>query len=89
MLTKIEDLTFYSKKQEASVNKYLAIQHPHSYYKLRKQFSDGTITLHHFFICDGKWLGYALTIGKRGGERAYHKCYVVENSNGTLDLHHS
>lgn len=85
----ISDLTFRSKKQETTVLNKLLTKRPDAYYKLHKQWMDGSITLHRFFKNDGKWLGYALTVGTRGGEKAYHKCYVVEVQDGTHDLHHS
>lgn len=87
-LMALQTLKFNSEKQKKSVSSKLLLDKENNFYKLHKQWNDGSITLYNFYKITGTWYGHAITVGKRGGEKTYHKCFVVEN-NGKLDLYHT
>jgi hypothetical protein len=78
-------VVLYSKKQQDVFDRATLPDTDTRQTQIIRQWKDGGILLHRFFKCDGHWLGYAETIGPRGGRNASHGFSVVEES-GTLTL---
>lgn len=79
-------IVFYGEKQKQRMSNYLNTDKPDQRRnKIIKQFSDGSIVVHHFFKYEEKWRGYAIIIGPKGGKSEPIHATAIE-SQGDLVL---
>lgn len=79
------EVVLYSKRQSLVFDNQTKPDTVTSKTKIITQHSDGTIVLHKFFLTGDMWMGYAVTIGPRGGKQALHN-YFVTIDDGELVL---
>ncbi len=88
----MENITFVGKKQKWVFDKFISLYGElgtlknSGLSKYSHSLSDGTIVLHHFFKHEGRWLGYAILIGPKGGERVVHDFDVIGKDESDLCL---